>query len=265
MKFSFLSWNIRHFDGKDERRVRQVARLIKSKDPDIFGLMEFRAKAGVRQLVTKHFRDYDFGVTDSRQGLEILVGWRRDKFKQAIFTQRRALQVRRLDLRPGALLSVRLGRTFYNLLFIHLDSGETDREYAHRKAMRRKIWHLARALSKAAPNRRANLIVLGDFNCMGNGSTISAATELTYLRNGAAQSGMRFLAKDEATTWRNVAGTQSADLDHVVASDELRFRNIGTRAEPSQVEVMGWHGLGEAKGEEFVRELSDHAGLFAMV
>src|SRR5512143_3419534 len=125
MAFSFASWNVKRFNYLPQR-VRAVGQMLKNHDPDVFGILEFLAKDAARKLVrSEDFRAYDFAFTDSKQGIEILVGWKRGKFKQVLYTQRREMQVGNQSLRPGGLLSVleKTGETFTNILFLHTDSG----------------------------------------------------------------------------------------------------------------------------------------------
>lgn len=54
-----------------------------------------------------------------------------------------------------------------NLLFLHSDSGSDAGAFGNRFDNFRKVWSLARALAKKAPNGDPRLLVLGDFNAMG--------------------------------------------------------------------------------------------------
>ena len=116
-KFSFLSWNVRQYKG-NQQRLEEADRLITRLNPDIFGLIEFRAKKQIRELMFKRFPEYDFSITDSKKGLEMTVGHRRGFFSQVIWTQRRDFQATP-ELRPGALISVCLGNDYHNLLYLH--------------------------------------------------------------------------------------------------------------------------------------------------
>ena len=127
--FTFLSWKVRHYRGS-KKRMKTVVDTIKLFDPEphVFGLLEFEAKTAVRDLMTVHFPDYDFGMTDTQGGMELLVGWKRGFFDQVIYSQRRRFQ-RTKHLRPGGLVSVRKDGTWYNLLFLHMDSGTGKQDY----------------------------------------------------------------------------------------------------------------------------------------
>jgi len=101
MSFSFLVWNVENFRGNNATRRQRVADLIGFHNPNVFCIIEFQAKNAARSLIANHFTQYDFGVTDSKRSLELLVGWRRGKFQQLIFTQRREFLAGDIDLRPG--------------------------------------------------------------------------------------------------------------------------------------------------------------------
>lgn len=72
-KFSFASWNIRHFQGK-KKQLEKADSLLSDLNPDIFGLIECKARKEARSLMFEHFPEYDFADTDSTGGLDVLVG-----------------------------------------------------------------------------------------------------------------------------------------------------------------------------------------------
>ena len=156
MGFSFAVWNVERFNYLPQR-VRIVGQLIKNHDPDVFGILEFLAKDAARKLIrSDSFKPYDFAFTDSNQGIEILIGWKRSKFDQTLYTQRRELQVGNVRLRPGGLISLLEKNTavFTNLLFLHTDSGTDAQAYKNRQAMFRKIWSMKRALESLPDQNR---------------------------------------------------------------------------------------------------------------
>ena len=122
MSFKFMSWNVKHFRGGSKSRIEKVDAHIGAEDPDVFGIIEFQAKDAARKIVTKYYHEYDFGMTDSKMGLDFLIGWRREKFQQVIYTQRREFMAGNINLRPGGLLSfLEEGKTaFTNMLFLDL-------------------------------------------------------------------------------------------------------------------------------------------------
>ncbi|MEK9661670.1 MAG: endonuclease/exonuclease/phosphatase family protein [Alphaproteobacteria bacterium] len=277
-KFSFLAWNIRHFKVS-EARLNDVDAFITELDPDVFGLIEYQGKAAIRELMVERFPEYDFAVTDSTGNLEVVVGFRRGKFEQVVWTQKRQFNDVKRHLRPGALISLRYGGEFYNLLFLHTDSGTTESDYRNRKKVFSKVWKLKKALGKRSRSGRSNLIVLGDLNTMGKGRTISGETEIRYLEKAAKRSGMRFASKDFGATWSQwgkgprgnrrklrsdeLAGLTTSNLDHVIVADEIEFVPAGDNGE--DIHVKGWRQLDGADKATFLWSLSDHCGIYGRV
>lgn len=277
-KFTFLVWNIRHFKGSTQR-LNDVDAFISEANPDIFGLIEYQGKSSIRELMVNCFPEYDFAVTDSTGNLEIVVGYRRGKFDQVVWTQKRQFNDRKRVLRPGALVSLRLDGDFYNLLFLHTDSGTTEADYNNRKKVFSKVWKLHDKLAHQAQSGNANLIVMGDLNTMGKGRTISGGREVNWLERTANLKGMRMLDKDAATTWSQwgkgprgnrrklkvaeLDGLKESNLDHVIASNELAFVKRG--ADGESIHVKGWQQLKGRDKTDFLWNLSDHCALIGEV
>lgn len=277
-KFSFLSWNVRHFKGS-AARLDDVEAMIKGLDPDVFGLIEYQGKKAIRELMVIRFPKYDFAVTDSTGNLEVVVGFRRKKFKQVVWTQKRTFNDVKRKLRPGALISLRLGHEFYNLLYLHADSGTAATDYQNRKKVWTKVWKLRTALKIRSAINKANLIVLGDLNTMGKGSTISGASEIKKLEKSAARHHMVFLPKDRSSTWSQwgkgprgnrrklkvseLSGLMTSNLDHVIADEDLDFVVHGDNDEP--IHVQGWHQVSGADKTRFLWDISDHCAIFGEV
>lgn len=277
-KFSFLSWNVRHFNG-GKSRLNDVDAFITDLGPDVFGLIEYQGKSSIRELMVDRFPEYDFAVTDSTGNLEAVVGYRRGKFDQVVWTQKRQFNDVKRHLRPGALISLRLDSEFYNLLFLHTDSGTKVTDYKNRQKVFAKVWRLKKALAKRAASGNSNLIVLGDLNTMGKGRTITGASEIRKLEKVAKKNGLRMLSKDWEATWSQwgkgprgnrrklkvseLDGLDTSNLDHVIAADEVQFEPSGDSGE--DVHVKGWRQLTGANKSDFLWHLSDHCGLFGKV
>ena len=274
MGFRFLVWNIEHFRHDNAARTAMVAEQIRAFQPDVFGILEFQAKKAARRLVRDHFPEYDFAFTDSKMAIEILVGWRRGRFAQVLYTQRRDLR-ETIHLRPGGLLSVRQpGQTrFDNLLFLHTDSGKSLTDYANRQKVFRKIWKIKSALQALpAQNNQARFIALGDMNTMGRKKTntkktIPAKDEVEKLKEDALKKGMRVLQKSHEKSWSNSSGSMKGELDHVIASNDLSFQTFQFVGEPGtfQIEVDGWVNLTGTARRNFIENISDHSLLFGEV
>lgn len=275
MSYKFLVWNVRHFRVDKTSLITEVAAMIEKHDPDVFGILEFQSKRAARKLIRDNFAKYDFGVTDSRKSLEVMIGWRRGMFDQVLYTQRREFQEQNLDLRPGGLLSLRQsGETaFENLLFLHTDSGKTERDYNNRQEMFNKIWSLNKALKAlSVQSGESRLMALGDLNTMGRSKTDDSPTvgkhqEVHELAAAAVSNGMRMLEKSHDNTWRNKGGTRS-NLDHVIASEDLDFQefHFTGSSDDWEVEVDGWNNLPtNAQQKEWIKDISDHCALVGEV
>ncbi len=266
MKFSILSWNIEHFKG-NEARVKKAADHIKQFDPDVFGLLEIE-NMDVLNLMKDHFPDYNFNITDGPETQEILVSYRQDKFDQVAFTQKREFKAYNPYLRPGALLTLRSGSIYYNILFLHMDSGTDAPAFGNRVEMFDHVWKLKKAIDKMAS--KSNLVVLGDFNTMGmqypkksqKNPAFSGLAEIDAVGIFAAKSNMVLLEKEHDATWTST--TMTSDLDHVLASDHLMVANAGNKPDgtPFQVRVSGWQELSGSAKKTFVDTISDHCSLY---
>jgi len=261
-------------------RLEDADQLLTRSSPDVLGLLEFKAKRQARELMFDRFPEYDFAVTDSKSGLEVIVGFRRGKFDQVIWTQRRDFNNLPRSLRPGALVSVNFGGEWYSLLYLHTDSGTGTRDYNNRWTVFNKIWRLEEALKRSSASGRPNLIVLGDLNTMGKGSSISGVEEIDMLERKARQNGMLMLTKDAGDTWHqwgkgprgnrrklrvsDLATAKRSDLDHVIASRDLEFVAHGDDGQ-SAIHVEGWQQVTGRDRVDFLWSLSDHSALFGEV
>ena len=270
--FRFLVWNVEKFKNEDKERTRRVAEKIYEHNPDVFGVLEFKARASARSLVTDYFPDYDFSFTYSLVNIEILVGWRRGYFKQVIYTQRRDLAATKF-LRPGGLISFqqRGDRHFYNILFLHLDSGGKSKDYKNRREMYKRIWKLNSALKKLKiQKKKSRLIALGDLNVMGKeqGRKVSPEKELAKLKQDAKKARMRVLKKSFDFTWKGDSRYPDSDLDHVIASKDLKFEKWSYENEGKiwEIEVDGWNRFDtESERRKFAKNVSDHSPLIGEV
>lgn len=270
MKFSLLSWNVEHFRGGDER-VKIVAKHIQKHDPDVFGLFEVE-NLDVLELIRNYFPDYNFNITDGPETQEILVGYRKGKFSQVIFTQKREFDAFNPSLRPGALLSLVIADEFYNILFLHTDSGTSAPDFGNRAEMFEKIWNMKKAIDKksAASNSVGRLIVLGDLNTMGlqypgtrvADRLLTEEAEIQSIGNFAAKFDMSLPTKEFDKTYTN--GRLKSNLDHVLISASINLKQLGVKdnADPFQVAVSGWQQLQGQERKTFIDSISDHCALY---
>jgi len=262
--FSVVSWNVEHFRSQGvDSRVSDVVAFLGAQRPDVFALYEVEGRETFDALV-ETMPSYTFHITEGRQVQEILVGVRHGL--TGFFTQRTEFRSGDSLLRPGALLTVTVAGEHYPLLFLHTKSGTDPRGMGIRDDMLNRALDFKRTLDASAPDgRRANYIFLGDFNLMGmeymyvRDRDILAEQELRKLEIGAERRSMRVLEKDATHTWWGGATIDPSNLDFVVASDHLRFKQLGGH----DVAVRGWPEL-ESREERlaWVRRYSDHALLY---
>jgi endonuclease/exonuclease/phosphatase family metal-dependent hydrolase len=265
--FSLVSWNVEHFK-KDDARVARVISLLEKQDPDVFALYEVEGKEVFDALVAK-LPSYTFHITEGAQVQEILVGVRGGL--TAFFTQRLEFRSGVSSLRPGALLTVTVAGAHYAMLFLHTKSGSDPRGLGLRDDMLVRACDFQKTLDEIpAAKGRANYLFLGDLNTMGMkyrhvpDRNIDHDDELKKLAAEAKRRRMRILSKDEAFTWSNgsQSSTPPSNLDHVVASDHLRFRVFNG----ADVSVRGWpKETTPAKKDAWIAKHSDHALLFLEV
>ena len=275
-----MSWNIRMFKGS-KARLEDADELISAFSPDVLGILEFKAKKQARELMFKRFPEYDFAITDSTGNLEVIMGYKRGKFKQVITTQRRKFNNKPRTLRPGALISVNHKNEWFNLLFLHTKSGDSRTEFNLRQAAFKNIWSLEKTLKSVSPSRKSNLIALGDLNTMGRGALFDGEKEIEKLHRDSLRNNMDMLTKDSEFTWHDWGKNKrkksirklkvselddalKSDLDHVLASKNLNFVAHGDDGS-SAIHVEGWQQLEGVNRTNFLFSLSDHSALFGEV
>jgi hypothetical protein len=285
MKFSVMFWNVenfgRHLEGSDtdpetfRTRVESVEKHIRNLGPDLFCLCEIKDKVALRNLLMDKFADYDFGVTDGAEGIELLTGWRRGKFQQVLFTQRREFKAGSIFLRPGSLASVKFDNEFYNFLFLHTDSGRRLKDYNNRQEMFEKIWSLKQILDDITEEGYAGkLVAMGDLNTMGRSrsgdfQSITGAKEIEDLSRDAEDHEMGLLPKTHSNTWRKGPSDPDfeSNLDHGIATTNITFEQIEnvTSSTPAEVSVDGWNHLHGEDRDEFSENISDHCSILCKI
>lgn len=263
--FSLASWNVEHFRN-EEVRVERVIEFLERQDPDIFALYEVEGKTVYRALMDE-MPHYTFHITEGPQVQEILVGVT-NRFT-SFFTQRLEFKSGNQLLRPGALLSIREDGTDYSILFLHTKSGSDPIGWGMRDDMYARALHFKRVLDRAAGGYgEANFLFLGDLNTMGMNYTyardhdIDPGIEIGKMKRAAQNYDMRFLSKDAPATWWNGPDSsyEPADLDHVVASDQLSFR---TWEDGAEVAVRGWPAMSDPEDQaDWIEKYSDHGLLY---
>ncbi|MEM9833790.1 MAG: endonuclease/exonuclease/phosphatase family protein [Bacteroidota bacterium] len=271
MEIRVLFWNVENFVGGEDR-TEAVKRHIQEFDPDVFCLCEIKDKVAMRSLLMDKLIDYDFGLTDGQQRIELLAGWRKGKFQQVLFTQRREFKANQNQLRPGSLLTAKINEKWFNFLFLHTDSGVKIKDYRNRQEMFEKIWSMKSILDDISTTPESYFAILGDYNTMGRSQIgqypkITGQEEINDLKHDASDKNMTLLDKTEETTlaWgRNSSGNyRLSNLDHVIVSNNLDLidfeKDDGSKF---PAEVSGWVNItDEDERVNFIENISDHCSV----
>lgn len=262
--FSVVSWNCEHWKEEDGRNADRIEYLA-SHEADVIALYEVEG-GNVWRAVMDGLPGYSFFITEGQNTQEILVGI--GPGVTGFLTQRIEFQSRDAFMRPGAFLTVKANGVDYSLLFLHLASMRGGRGFGLRSDMIERAFKFKKTLDKIAKGS-ANYMFLGDLNVMGldyvygkRGSRllhdrVSAERELAAVAYQAGKVEMRVLTKTIDLTWRGKRNLRS-NLDHVVASDQIGFEQIGGK----DIEVRGWPQRPDGEQGDWVKKFSDHALLY---
>ncbi|MEE4277882.1 MAG: endonuclease/exonuclease/phosphatase family protein [Halieaceae bacterium] len=265
---SFASWNVEHFHGRPER-VARVVDLLAETRPDIFALYEVKGK-DVYEDLKRAMPGHNFVITErtDSSSMEILVGVR--KSLSVFITQRDEFRSRLPTMRPGIFATVTKADVEYCFLFLHLKSFDDPRSWGLRDDMFHHVARLKRALDRRG-DAEPNLLVLGDLNTMGlsaaynDVSDIDGKQELAFVANRMRRANMRRLPPSHELSWWNGSDNYApgSSLDHVFASEHMRFRSFRSGAE---IKVVGWpdEPTDEAK-RAWIEAYSDHALLYGEI
>lgn len=266
--FSFASWNIEHFKGKQERFDRVVDVLNNNGPPDVFGIFEVQSSTTVFNEFTTRIPSHQFFITvTAKSPIDTLVGVNR-KFT-AYYEQRDELTAGMPSLRPGALVTLIANNQTYTLLFLHLKAFDTPVSWGLRDDMVSHVRSLKKRLDAIAAGK-ANFIALGDYNAVGLNVTyadndMTDSEELIRYKNVLGYRQLILVPKDRAyTLWNGPGSSQPpADADHVFASEHLDIR---PSAQGKGVSVKGWPELQtDAEKGKWISELSDHGMIYGEV
>ena len=275
-----LSWNVEHFK---QDKAEKVMEIIEPYDPDIIALYEVE-KSIIYNEFLKEFKKYSYFLTTGQQSQEILIAVK-NRFEGIKFEQREKFKSGNPYLRPGVFLTLKYPKkNQYGFLFLHTKSGPLADAFGMRIEMLRHAFNLKRKVD-FVENRETNFMIMGDLNTMGmeypkkNIDVFETEDELKYIdyqcqnKSDDARSSreykarnpkMRRLTKPSGTYYSSSIGI--SDLDHIIASDHLKFvgkRNYGETGY-KEVRLDGWREhLGDpAEMKKYANEISDHCLLF---
>lgn len=275
-----LSWNVEHFKSNKQE---QIGEIIRSYDPDVFGIYEVEA-VSVYDFIKAYFPRYSVFITEGQQSQEILVACKnKNQFIGIKFQQKKEFKSGNPKLRPGAFLTFEYThKGQFNFLFLHTDSGTSAVDFGNRTEMFEHAYNLKRKLDYDSGSK-VNFVALGDLNTMGlnyprpyrTDTIVETPEELDYLdfysnrRSGSTgykkiKPGLKRLTKPAGTYYSKTYGI--SDLDHIIASDHLAFvgQNNYGELEKSDIKLDGWrkHLGNQAEMDKYVDQISDHCLLY---
>lgn len=153
--FSVASWNVEYFGAKNKgndkpkKPIGPIIDFLAGQGADVVAVYEVVGKIVFEEIVTK-MPGYQFHITEGPQSQEILVGVK--KSLTSFFTQKTGFKSGAAMLRPGALLTLRIGSENYPLLFLHLKSLSVPKGFGLRDDMTERAIDFRKTLNKADAN-----------------------------------------------------------------------------------------------------------------
>ena len=260
---SIFWWNVHSL--QDAAHAERVVTKLKGIDPDIFGLGEVVGEPAYK-FIAREFPEHNFYMTYGRESQEILVGVRRTL--PVFFSQKTEFQSGNSFVRPAVLATINDSESPLNILFVHPKSYPSPKDFGQRDDFFQRVFDLKRLLDIKAGGD-ARFIVCGDMNIMGMSylerDFITPEDEFHHISTEGGNVGLLFMEKSARATWAaNNKGSQSADLDHVLASQAVKFRSLTTTSGNSyDITVGGWVDFpkNSKEREAFIAEASDHCFL----
>ena len=269
MEIKFVSWNVKHFSGRNPARLSRVVDYLKALDADVISLYEIKG-AAIFGMLHDRLPGYVWANTHGAQSQEILVGVR-SSLGTIGFEQTDSFKARNNFLRPGLLTTIKnsMGDAVV-FLSLHLKSGS---DYLS-NAVRDEQFLALRGLSKALYGQGLPLVAMGDLNTMGldlsYGEGHDTDVEFKLMDRKMKNAYLKRIEKDWDHTWTPSAKSryEAADLDHVYATQSVEFLPISEEDPEGPKIRVDWPENYEPRGDRAIwwrDEMSDHAPLIGAV
>jgi len=219
-----LSWNVKHFSGRDSGRLKRVVAYLRAQNPDIISLYEIKGST-IYGLLKSDLPGYVWMTTSGAQSQEILVG-ARSSLGEIGFDQRDSFKGGNNFLRPGLMTTVTTPNGVEtSFLSLHLKSHADYHAIGTRAEQFAAMFKLGKIFRKS----KKRLLVMGDLNTFGldlpYGFGFETEGELRLIKRKLKLAGLRLLSKDSDHTWTPSKRSRYkiADLDYFIASDEVKI------------------------------------------
>lgn len=257
-----LFWNIRDWGTQtNSRHLTRILATLRRESPDIALFAEISTPA-VKTALARHIPGpYTIFETADKNPRHLMAIFNHAAAHPITIEQRNEFSNLTLTERTFPLLRL-AGRAFNcAVLAAHTHSGATPADLTQRQKIISKIT----ALHKNLKAEKTPLLVLGDMNIMGNGSTLSATREREITASILGKHGMALLPKDSPVTWHGIDRDKiypDADLDHAFLSLPALKQIRPVNDKGALVRVSGWPDWqSPPMRDRWVRRYSDHAYL----
>lgn len=265
-QLKFISWNIKHFNGRSPKRLMRIIAYLKNIDADIISLYEIKGSK-VFTILDAQLPGYVWNTTSGPQSQEILVGIR-EGLGTIGFEQTDSFKGGNNFLRPGMLTTLKLaGGDIYTFLSLHLKSSSDFLANAVREEQFAALYKLSKSLKR----RGVKLVAFGDLNTMGlalpYGHGFDTAAEFEMKQRKMSNAGLRLIPKDSDHTWTPSKKSEykKADLDHVLAHKGVKFAAQGKSGQDILVDWPKDYNPRSDRSAWYRAEMSDHAPLIGAV
>lgn len=262
MFWNVQDWDLRTGDPvRGRNRLARILSILRREKPDIALFAEVQDPAIKTALVRGLGNRHAVFETNDKNPRQLMAVFNAAAGRGVIATQRNEF--------AGDDMS---GRAF-PLVEIQTKSGALAVMAAHTKArsepasMKKRQYQFGMIAAVAAEfnARSIPLVVMGDMNSMGNGSSVDGPREITIMNSIMASSGLTPLRKDRPHTWRGVDADSrypDAELDHAFVTTSAAPLVRAVNDNGAQVRVGGWPELDTKRRQNnWVRRHSDHAYL----
>lgn len=258
-----LFWNIRDWGHHSTtRHFNRILATLRREKPDIALFAEIMNPTIKTQLAQRLPGPHIIFETTDKNPRRLLAVFNHAAGHNALIEQRNEFSNDKLTERTFPLLRVTSRDFNLAVLAVHTNSGSNPEDLGDRQRAVAKI----ASLHKTLQAQNTPLLVIGDMNTMGNGSSNFTPTrERTITANMLAAAGLSRLKKNRPHTWHGVGPDKiypDTDLDHafLTTASAQAARLVNTKGE--QVRVSGWPDRKTGpQRDHWVRRYSDHAYL----
>lgn len=256
-----LSWNIKHFSGRNTARLTRIIDYLKDHNPDIISLYEIKGSIAYGALKSR-LPGYVWMTTSGIQSQEILVGVRKS-LGEIAFDQRDGFKGGNNFLRPGLLTTITTGDVETSFLSLHLKSHADYLAIGTRAEQFDAMLKLGRLFKR----RGARLVIMGDLNTFGlhlpKPYGFGTKGEFKIMARRFKNAGLRILPKTHDHTWTpsKTSEYKIADLDYFIVNHNVKIKDDA----PVLVDWPKGYSPRSDRSKWYRDDMSDHAPIITEI